>query len=99
MSKGAQLLKYTEWQGAAGSWYCNDTSDLTSIRSLWWAPARMMNMTPAEYVEWLVTNFKPDYIAYDEEHDVLVYSWRKITDMRLFKNKLNALARKYNYII
>ena len=99
MSKGAQLLKYTEWQGAAGSWYCNDTSDLTSIRSLWWAPARMMNIAPAEYVEWLVTNFKPDYIVYNEERDVLVYSWRKITDMRLFKNKLNALARKYNYVI
>ena len=67
MANGAQLLKYTEWQGSAGSWYCNDTSDLTSVRSLWWAPARMMNMTPAEYVEWLVTNFKPDYIG-SEEH-------------------------------
>ena len=99
MSKGAQLLKYTEWQGATGSWYCNDTSDLTSIRSLWWAPARMMNMTPAEYVEWLIVNFKPDRIVYSEEHDVLVYSWKKQADMRLFKNKLNALARKYNYVI
>jgi hypothetical protein len=58
-----------------------------------------MNMTPAEYVEWLIVNFKPDHIVYSEEHDVLVYSWKKQADMRLFKNKLNALARKYNYVI
>ena len=98
MSKPA-LLKYTEWQSASGLWYCNDTSDLASPRSLWWAPARMMNISPAEYVQWLIDNFHPDYIVYNQEKDVLVYAWRKIADMRLFKNKLNALARKYNYII
>jgi hypothetical protein len=98
MSK-PQLLKYTEWQGANGNWYCNDTSDLSSVRSLWWTPARMMNISSAEYVQWLVENFKPDVIEYNQERDVLVYSWRKQADMRIFKNKLNALARKYNFII
>ena len=94
-----KLLRYEEWQGGGGRWYCNDTSDLTSPRSLWWAPARMMNMAPAEYVQWLIDNFHPDYITYNLERDVLVYSWRRISDMRVFKNKINALARKYNYII
>ena len=98
MSKPA-LLKYVEWQSESGLWYCNDTSDLSSVRSLWWAPARMMNISPAEYVQWLIDNFHPDHIVYNVEHDVLIYGWRKITDMRLFKNKLNALARKYNYVI
>ena len=94
-----KLLKYTEWQGANGNWYCNDTSDLSSVRSLWWAPARMMNISPSEYVQWLIDNFHPDTIIYNQERDVLVYGWRKQSDMRLFKNKLNTLARKYNYII
>ena len=94
-----QLLKYVEWQGANGDWYCNDTSDLSSIRSLWWAPARMMNISPAEYVEWLVKEFKPDRVLYDQERNVLIYSWRSQAKMRLFKNKLNALARKYNYVV
>ena len=99
MSTKAQLLKYTEWQGGSGRWYCNDVSDLASPRAKWWAPARMMNISPAEYVQWLIDNFKPDTIIYYQEQDVLVYSWKKQTDMRVFKNKLNALARKYNYII
>ena len=94
-----KLLKYVEWQGVNGSWYCNDISDLSSVRSLWWTPARMMNISPFEYVQWLINNFHPDTIIYNQEKDVLIYSWKKITDMRVFKNKLNALARKYNYII
>lgn len=97
MSK-PQLLKYVEWE-CSGRWHCNDTSDLCSIRALWWAPARMLNISPAEFVQLLIDRFHPDYIAYSIEHDCLVYSWRKQSDMRLFKNWLNAQARKYNFII
>jgi hypothetical protein len=99
MSAKPQLLRYTEWQGESGRWYCNDISDLTSVRAKWWAPARMMNISPAEYAQWIISNFKPDTIIYYQEQDVLIYSWKKQADMRVFKNKLNALARKYNYII
>ena len=95
----AQLLKYTEWQGANGNWYCNDVSDLSSVRSLWWAPARMLNLSSADYVKWLVENFHPDQVLYNQERDVLIYSWKKIADMRVFKNKINALARQYKFII
>ena len=99
MSKTPQLLRYTEWQGDSGYWYCNDVTDLASPRSKWWAPARMMNIPLTEYVQWLIDNFKPDNIKYYPEQDVLIYSWKKQADMRVFKNKINALARKYNYII
>ena len=95
----AQLLRYTEWQGANGNWYCNDVSDLSSVRSLWWAPARMLNLSSADYVKWLVENFHPDQVLYNQERDVLIYSWKKIADMRVFKNKINALARQYKFII
>lgn len=93
-----KLLKYVEW-GETGSWYCNDTSDLCSVRGLWWVPARMFGISPAEYVQLLVERFHPDRIRYFEETDVLVYSWKKIDDMRKFKNWLNAEARKRNYIV
>ena len=94
-----QLLKYTEWNDGFGNWHCNDTSDLCSVRALWWTPARMLNISPAEYVKLLVEKFHPDKITYIEEADVLIYSWRKQADMRAFKNWLNAQARKYNYVV
>lgn len=90
------LMKYTEWQGAR-NWYCGDTSDPKSIGAKWWAPARMLNISPAEFVQLLIDKFHPDFIQYNEERDVLVYSWRKQADMRLFKNWLNAQARKHNF--
>lgn len=95
----AQLLKYVEWQSATGDWYCNDTSDLSSLRGRWWIPARMMNISPAEYVQLLIDQFHPDYIVYSQEADVLVYSWKNINDCRKFKNWLNAQARKQQYVI
>ena len=94
----AKLLKYVEW-GETGAWYCNDTSDLCSIRALWWVPARMLGISPAEYVQLLIDRFHPDRIRYFEETDVLIYSWKRIDDMRKFKNWLNAEARKRNYIV
>ena len=97
-NRPAQLLRYVEWE-QSGFWYCNDTSDLCSVRALWATPAHMLNISPAEYVKLLVTRFKPDVIKYSEEHDVLVFCWRNINNMRLFKNWINAEARKRKYII
>lgn len=99
MSRPAKLLKYVEWQDASGNWLCNDTSDLCSPRALWWTPARMLGISPAEYVKLLIEKFHPDRIKYNQEANVLIYSWKNISDQRKFKNWLNAEARKHNYII
>lgn len=93
------LLKYEEWQGAGNTWYCNDLKELSGLAGFWWIPARMLNISPAEYVELLITKFKPDRIKYYQEQDVLIYSWKNINDCRKFKNWLNAEARKRNFII
>lgn len=98
MNRPVKLLRYEEWE-QNGSWYCNDLSDLCSIRAQWWAPARMLNISPAEYVQLLIDRFAPDKIKYNQEADVLVFSWKSISKMRVFKNWLNAQARKYNYVI
>lgn len=93
----ASVLKYTEWTDGIGNWYCNDTSNLSGLNGLWWVPARMLNLSPAEYAKMLIERFKPDNIKYFEDTDVLVYSWKSQAQMRLFKNWLNAQARKYNF--
>lgn len=93
------LLRYEEWQGASGMWYCNDTSNLKSNAGKWWMPARMLNISPAEYVQLLIERFTPDKINYNQETDVLVYAWKSQSAMRKFKNWLNAEARKKNFIV
>jgi hypothetical protein len=99
MNRPARLLRYTEWNDGLGNWECNDISDLASVRALWWAPARMLGISPAEYAQLIITNFHPDKIKYYIETDVLLYSWKNINDCRKFKNWLNAEARKRNFII
>ena len=96
----AHLYKMTEWEsGAGGRWYCNDTSDLGNGSGLWYHPARMLNISPAEFVKMLVEKYKPDYISYNSETNVLVYSWVDQAAMRKFKNAINAESRKRNYMI
>lgn len=92
----SRLLHYDEWGDCTG-WTCNDTSDLCSQRGLWWIPARMLHISPVEYVEMLITRFKPDRIKYFPDTNVLVYSWRNQSDMRRFKNFINAEARRRGY--
>ena len=92
-----KILKYEEWTDGIGNWYCNDTSDLSGIAGLWWVPARMLNISSVEFVKMLIERFKPDDIKYFEDTDVLVYSWKSQAQMRVYKNWINAQARKYNF--
>lgn len=97
MPKQWHLLKYSEWQDACGYWNCNDVSTLVGASSRWWTPARMLGIAPSEFVELLVTKFKPDNISYSYEYDVLCYSWKSQAEMRKFKNWINAEARRHQF--
>lgn len=94
----ASVLRYEPWE-ECGRYHTNDCTDLKSIRGLWWVPARMLGISPAEYVELLVTRFKVDHITYLAEADVLIYSWDTLQGARNFKNWLNAEARKRNFTL
>ena len=94
----ARLLKYDEWE-STGYWHCNDTTDLGHGSSLWWLPAKMLNMTPAEYLKMVIEKFKPDDIYYSDDCSFVGWSWKSQTKMRVFKNWINAEARKHNYLI
>ena len=96
MSKPA-LLKYTEWQGSSGLWYCNDVSDFTSKRGLWYTPARLLNVSLEEFVRMLINDFQVDYISFDGK--TLIYAWNSLSKCRLFKNWLNKKAREGKWII
>ena len=93
------ILKYVEWEDGWGNWYCNDTSDLVGSASVWDTPAKMLNLSPSAYVEMLITKFKPDRVAFDQESKVLVYSWKNQVAMRKFKNWINAEARKHQFFV
>lgn len=93
------LLRYEPWDDGFGNYHVNDCTDLSSIRGLWWVPARMLGISPAEYVELLITRFKVDKIKYVQEADVLIYSWNSLQRARDFKNWLNKEARKRNFVI
>lgn len=93
------LLKYSIWQGLSGQWYTNDTSDFTTVRGQWWVPARMFGITPAAWVEKLITEFKPDNCSFNGK--MFLYSWNKehYTLANNFKNWINAEARKRKFLI
>ena len=95
----AHVLKYSEWQGGSGNWYCNDVADLGGQSGLWWVPAIMLEMTPSEYVQWLADNYHPDHISFDEK--TLVYSWAKehYALMHKFLLYINKISRNKNFLV
>ena len=96
----AHLLQYSEWGSPSGDWYCNDISEIgRSQAGLWWAPARLLGLSLDEYVNLLIAKFKPDTIYYNQDTNVLVYSWKKQGDMRKFKRYINKMAREKNFIV
>ena len=95
----AKLLRYEEWQGISGDWYCNDTSDLSHGSGYWWLPARMMKLSPAQYIQWVIDNFHPDTISHSEDCSYVGFSWKNQNEMRRYKNKINALARQEKFMI
>lgn len=82
-----------EWQSASGNWHCGNTSDLGNGSNEWWRLPRRLNMPLEDYVQMLITQYKPDNIYYDIEHNLLSFSWKSITAMRKFKNDMNRKCR------
>lgn len=90
------IYKMEEWQSGSGNWYCNDTSDLGKGSGLWWHPARILGMTAADFITLLVKEYHVDNIQFN---NILIYSWKKQSDMRKFKNFINKKAREASYMI
>ena len=46
------LMKYTEWESPSG-WHSGDVSDLAHMSNAWWYPARLLGLSPADYILFL----------------------------------------------
>lgn len=94
----AHLLRLTEWQGASGAWYCADIEELGSKTACHWRHLpQLLNLSALEFIETLKDKYKVSRVSYSKDTDTLVFSWDSQANMRVFKNSLNALARKVNY--
>ena len=93
------LYRVEEWQGASGIWYCNCISALTTNAAKWYAPARVLGISPAEFVKLVVEKYGADQVRYFADSGFFLYGWTSQEKMRVFKNALNAEARKKNFQI
>lgn len=92
------LYKQVEWESESG-WHCNCVDNLANNSGAWWHPARILGITPAQFISLLLDKYKPDYFYCNKETGFCNWSWKSQTKMRLYKNMINAAARKVNYQI
>lgn len=93
-----QILKLTEWQDACtGNWHCNDVS-LGFTSAAWWNIPRMLGISPTEYAKMLTEEYNAE-VSYRPKNDVLLFHWRKQSDMRRFKNTINRIARERKFFV
>ena len=93
------LYKCTEWQGASGIWYCEHTDSFPKDVQKWVVPARILGVSVDEFLKLLIEKFKPDQISYRKDGSFVSWGWSKQSEMRKFKNWINAESRRKNYQI
>lgn len=97
-----QLFQMTEWVSPTGKWHCACVSNLKENSSAWYLPARILGISPAEYLLFVIENYKPDDISVlnkDSNDLIILFSWNEQKNMRKFKNYINKKAREVNFQI
>lgn len=93
------LYRLEEWQGASGVWYCEHTSSFPANVEKWVIPARVLNMSVDDFLRMLIKDFKPDVITVKKDGSFVSWGWSKQSEMRKFKNWMNAKSRAINFQI
>ena len=93
------LYQCKEWQDSSGLWLCQHTSSFPRNVQKWVVPARILGISPAEFIELLLKDFKPDYIYHNADCSFVYWGWTSQSQMRKYKNWINAEARKVNFQI
>ena len=91
------VLKLTEWQTISG-WHCADVEDLANNSAHWLHPARLLGMTPADYIKWAIDFCNP-IVTCNSDYTIDHFRWDRQSDMRKFKNYINKIAREKKYFI
>ena len=94
----AHLYETSIWQGGSDLWYVNDVKDLAGVSGKWWVPCRILGIAPVDYVKILIDEFKVAKISFNAEKNFLYFAWEKEADARRYKNWINKMARKANFI-
>lgn len=92
------LYKMSEWEDPIG-WHCGDVEALGKNSNAWWYPARILNLSLADYITFIIDNYKPDYYYFDKQAFLFAFSWKNQSKMREFKNFINRKARERNFQI
>lgn len=93
------LYQVKEWQSPSGYWKCNCVDDLGKNSALWYHPARILKLSPADFIRLLLKDFKPDCFYFNEKNCLCFWSWKSQESMRKYKNWINKKAREANYQI
>lgn len=93
------IYKMIEWQSGNGNWCCNCVDNFAGGSGEWYLPARVLKISPAEFITLLLSKYKPDHFHFNKEKCFCHWSWSSQTAMRRFKNDINAAARKNNFVI
>ena len=94
-----KLYQMSEWEGATGIFYCNCIDNLGSPDLFWYTPARMLGISPADYIKMIIEKYQADITFFDKEKCFFSFGWTNQTKMRKFKNFINSEARKKNFLI
>lgn len=94
----SHILKLSEWE-IAGKWYCADTTDLGAGSGNTWFPARMLNITPADYLLLLKDKFHVKNLKIVGEKCNLIFNFETMTDCHSFVLFINREAKERKYFI
>lgn len=95
-----QILKLTEIN-QGGGWSCYYDKNVIGFGNAWYAPARALGLSPADYIKMVYEVFKPDSIFFSEvPADLLViFYWKDRDKMRKFKNWINKEFRDRKFYV
>ena len=85
-----------EWQQASGTWTCAFVDKFSPDIDNYVLPARAMGMDLPTFASFVVKRFQPDVVYYE---NVLGFAWKSQAKMREYKNFMNNIFRKQNFVI
>lgn len=92
------IYRMSEWQSGTGVWYCNCIDKLAEDSGHWLHPVRILELSPAAYVQWVIKNYNPQ-VWHNKDCSLIFFSWENQSDMRKYKNYINKVAREKQYQI
>lgn len=82
-----------EWESPSG-WHFNCTDALGTVYSQWYYPARILGMSPADYIKYIIDNYKPEKISWCKDKCLVFFSWENYSNMHKLVLLINREARK-----